>query len=132
MSSAYTTISSIETFYNSILDGDISENVYPSTLPPNRPDNWKDMAVISCDNGIKNKGAVNEGYVEIWLYAKPMANGKKNVAVMSRMENRLDEIIQEQQETNLHYRLFREETRTDYDSTKNMHVNIVRIHTTII
>ena len=51
---------------------------------------------------------------------------------MSRMENRLDEIIQEQQETNLHYRLFREETRTDYDSTKNMHVNIVRIHTTII
>ena len=61
MSSAYTTISSIETFYNSILDGDISENVYPSTLPPNRPEDWKDMAVISCDNGIKNKGAVNEG-----------------------------------------------------------------------
>ena len=60
MSSAYTTISSIETFYNSILDGDISENVYPSTLPPNRPDDWKDMAVISCDNGIKNKGAVND------------------------------------------------------------------------
>lgn len=125
-------ISAIESFYNSILDGDISENVYPSTLPSTIPSTWQDMAVISCDTGISNNNAYGSGYVEVWLYAKPMSSGKKNVAVMSKMEKRLNEIIKEQQLKSSTYRLRRDESRTDYDSARNLHVNIIRIYTLIL
>lgn len=125
-------ISAVESFYNSILDGDISENVYPSTLPSSIPDSWQDMAIISCDTGISNNNAYGSAYVEIWLYAKPMSNGKKNVAVMNKMEKRLNEIIKEQQLKNKFYRIRRDESRTDYDSNRNLHVNIIRIYTLIL
>lgn len=124
-------ISAIETFYNAILDGDISENVFPSTLPP-KIDSMNDMVVISCDTGINNYNAYAGGYVELWLYARPMSSGKKNVALMSKMEKRLNEIIQEQKSKNSHYCITREETRTDYDAVRNLHVNITRIYTLII
>lgn len=124
-------ISAVETFYNSILDGNISENVYPSTLPSSIPDSWQDMAVISCDTGISNNNAYGSAYVEVWLYAKPMTTGKKNVAVMNKMEKKLNEIIREQQLKNKKYRIRRDESRTDYDSNRNLHVNIIRIYTLI-
>lgn len=123
-------ISAVETFYNAILDGDISENVFPSTLPP-KIDSMNDMVVISCDTGINNYNAYAGGYVELWLYAKPMSSGKKNVALMSKMEKRLNEIIKEQAGKNPHYTITRDESRTDYDSARNLHVNIVRIYTLI-
>lgn len=125
-------ISAVETFYNAILDGDISDNVYPSTLPAKIPDSWSDMAVISCDTGISNYNAYAAGYVEVWLYAKPMSSGKKNVSVMSKMEKRLNEIIKEYTNKDPHYKITRDEGRTDYDATRNLHVNIIRIYTLII
>lgn len=124
-------ISSIETYFNEILDGDLSENVYPSTLPSTIPDSWKDMVVISCDTSLTDYNAYASGGVNIYLYAKPLSNGKKNVAVMSKMEKRLNEIIKEQALSNSRYKIHRLETREDYDSNRNLHVNIVRIFTLI-
>lgn len=125
-------ISSIETFYNEILDNDISQNVFPGTLPSTINDSWKDMAVVSCNTAIRDYNAYASGIVDVYLYAKPLSNGAKNVTVMSKMEKRLNEIIKEQAGLNPHYKIHREETRTDYDATRNLHVNIVRIFTLII
>lgn len=125
-------ISSIETYFNEILDGDLSENVYPSTLPSTIPDSWKDMVVISCDTSLTDYNAYASGGVNIYLYAKPLSNGKKNVAVMSKMEKRLNEIIKEQVSSNSRYRIHRSENREDYDAVRNLHVNIVRIWVLII
>lgn len=132
MTDGYGNISAIETFYDAILTGNISKNVFPATPPQTVPDSWKEMIVISCDTGISDYNAYAAGYVELWFYVKPMPSGKKNVAVMDSMEKKLDAIISETVQTNDHYRLTKSETRTDYDSVRNMHINIIRIYTLII
>lgn len=123
-------ISKIETFFNDLLDNQVSDNTFFCDLPPAIKQEWKDMVVVDFPNTITDLNAYGSGKVLIWLYAKPKSDGTKNVAVMSQMETKLTECLASANDE--HYKLVREGTYTDYDEPKNLHCNIVELNLIII
>lgn len=123
-------ISKIETYLNSLLDNKVSDNTFFTDLPPAIKQDWKDMVVVDFPTSITDLNAYGSGKVLIFLYAKPKADGTKNVAVMSQMETKLNECLASA--TNEHYKLVREGTYADYDEPKNLHCNIVELNLIII
>ena len=75
-------ISKIETYLHSIIDNVVSENTYVGTLPDTIQTKWNDMCLIDVGNSIYDLDAYGKGVVHVLLYARPLMNGAKNVAVM--------------------------------------------------
>lgn len=108
----------------------MSDNTYVGTPPETIKENWQDMCVIDLGAAINDMDAYGKGVVLVWLYARPLANGAKNVAKMSEMETKLNEVIESAH--NSTYRLNRKATYTDYDSTRKWHCNIVELNLIIV
>lgn len=123
-------ISKIETFFNTLLDNKVSNNTFFTDLPPTINQEWNDMVVVDCGNAISDMNAYGSGNVLIWLYAKPMSTGAKNVKILSQMETRLNECISSN--TDKHYKISRGETYSDYDEQRNLFVNIIVLKLVII
>ena len=123
-------ISKIETYLHSIMDNVVSENAYVGTPPETIKEAWQDMCVIDVGGSIADDDAYGKGVVLVWLYARPLANGAKNVAKMSEMEIKLNEVIESAH--NSTYRLSRRATHSDYDSSRKWHCNIVELNITIV
>lgn len=121
-------ISSIETYLYSIMNSVISVNTYAGTPPDTLKEAWNDMCVIDCGD-ISDVNAFGAGTVLIWLYARPLADGSKNTAVMSAMEKRLNEVIKNSKSQV--YQINRGRTYTNYDSDRKWHCNIVELNITI-
>lgn len=130
MDKANINISKIETYLYSIIDNIVSENTYVGTPPETLKESWVDMCVIDAGSDIRDMNAYGKGVVLVWLYARPLANGAKNVAKMSEMETKLNEVIDSAH--NSTYRLNRKATYTDYDSNRKWHCNIVELNLTIV
>jgi hypothetical protein len=122
-------ISKIETYLYSIIDNIVSNNTYVGTPPETIKDDWQDMCVINLGASISDMDAYGKGVVLVWLYARPLANGAKNVAKMSEMETKLNEVIESAHDST--YRINRKATYTDYDSQRKWHCNIVELNLTI-
>ena len=86
-------ISYVEDYLYSVMDNKISVNTYVGTLPDTIQSTWQDMCLIDCGSAIADYDAFGGGVVLIWLYAKPLANGSKNVSRMAKMETELNNII---------------------------------------
>lgn len=123
-------ISLIENFFNELLDGVVSDNVFFTSLPSSIQQTWNDLVVVKCSNAIRDMNAYGYGTVLVWLYAKPLSSGKKNLAVMLKMENALDEAIKNS--NNATYQVKRRSEYADYDDKVKMHCNIVEIVTLIV
>lgn len=123
-------ISAIETFFNALLDKKVSSNTFFTTLPTTINSDWEDMVVIDCANAIQDLNAYGTGTVLIYLYARPFTSGRKNVAMMSKMEKALNVAIKEN--TSPSYKIVREGSFADFDSDAKMHCNIVEIQLLII
>ena len=120
-------ISKIETYLNSILDNTVSNNTFfgeSITKETMQPD-WSDMVLVEIPNGIEDKTAYGQGTVLVWLYAKPLSSGRKNVATMSKLETKLNEVISNS--SNKTYSLSRRMTYTDYNEDINWHCNVVEL-----
>lgn len=115
-------ISKIEGVLSDMIGTRLSENVYLTALPSNIEESWNDIVVIDLSTEIQDKGAYGSGNVNIIMYAKPMAGDQKDITIMSKMETELNNIITESGNGN--YRLVRRSNYTDYDSTRNLHMNI--------
>lgn len=122
-------ISKIETYLYSIIDNIVSNNTYVGTPPETIKEDWQDMCVINLGASISDMDAYGKGVVLVWLYARPLANGAKNVAKMSEMETKLNEVIESAHDST--YRINRKATYTDYDSQRKWHCNIVELNLTI-
>ena len=121
-------ISKIETFLNGIIDNVVSDNTFVGSKLPDKgaiPSEWKDMVLIEIANGIRDFDAMGRGTVLVYLYARPMESGKKNVAVFSKMEEALNEIIKSS--SNASYHLSRRLSFTGYDTNIDWHFNVVEI-----
>lgn len=129
MDKKHLNISKIETYLYSIIDNIVSNNTYVGTPPETTKEEWQDMCVIDLGSNIQDNNAYGKGVVLIWLYARPLANGAKNVAKLSELETKLDEVI----ESAHHgvYHINRKATYTDYDSERKWHCNIVELNLTI-
>ncbi len=118
-------ISKVETFIKSLLGESVSKNTFAGTLPDVTPSSWRDMCLIDCGD-IADNNAYGVGTVLIWLYAKPMSNGSKNVSLMSKMEKSLN-VVLDSQDSDI-YKLNRMNTYQDYDSDRKWHCNIVELN----
>lgn len=123
-------ISKIETYLHSIIDNVVSNNTYVGTPPETIKEGWQDMCVIDLGSDIVDFNAYGKGVVLVWLYARPLATGAKNVAKMSELETKLNEVIDTAR--NSTYRINRNATYTDYDSERKWHCNIVELNLTIV
>lgn len=119
-------ISKIETYLYSIIDNEVSANTYVGTLPDTVKSDWNDMCLIDVSSQIRDMDAYGRGVVLVWLYARPLASGAKNVAQMSVLESKLNEVIEQANDST--YRISRRNTYTDYDSTRKWHCNIVELN----
>lgn len=119
-------LSKIETYFNSLLENVLSEHVFVGGLPETMGEGWTDAVMIDCDSSVFDMDAYAEGIININLYAKPKANGSKNVPVMSRLEQKLNEIIDEAScET---YTISRNATYGSYDTNRHWHLNVVQLN----
>lgn len=123
-------VSEIETYLHSIIDNVVSNNTYAGTLPDTIQSSWDDMCLIDVGNAISDLDAYGKGNVLIFLYARPLLSGAKNVALMSQLEERLNEVIKNSRHE--HYMLNRRETYTDYDATRKWHCNIIALNLLIV
>lgn len=119
-------ISKIESYLYSIIDNKVSANTYAGTLPDTIQSEWTDMCLIDLGAEIKDKDAYGVGAVLVWLYARPLANGAKNVAKMSELESKLNEVIEGANDSIYH--INRRATYSDYDSERKWHCNIVELN----
>lgn len=118
-------ISAIETFLHGLFKS-VSENTFVGRLPETIKNGWTDMVLIDCDNGVYDYDAYGSGTVLLFLYAKPMAGGQKNVKKLKEMENAVNAIIESSGSTNDYY-IYRRRTYSDYDYSRNWHCNVVLI-----
>lgn len=123
-------ISKIESFLNSIIDEVVSKNTFVGSLPTTLDAKWNDMVLIDCSNGITDLNAYGRGQVLIWLYAKPLTNGIKNIATLSKMEQLLNKAIEENSDTS--YQINRRRTYQDFDNERKWHCNIIELNIRII
>ena len=123
-------ISKVETYLHSIFDNVVSDNTYVGTPPETIKESWTDMCVIDTGGSIRDMDAYGRGVVLVWLYARPLANGAKNVAKMSEMETKLNEVIENAR--NSSYRISRRATHSDYDNNRKWHCNIIELNLIII
>lgn len=121
-------ISKIETFLNEKIDNVVSKNTFVGSKVPDKtaiPTDWKDIVLIDIPNGVRDFEAYGQGTVLVSLFARPMESGKKNVAVLSKMEESLNEVIKSN--TNKTYTLSRRLTYTGYDSDIDWHFNTIEV-----
>lgn len=123
-------ISKIETFFNNLLDEKVSSNTFFTDLPSTIKQEWDSMVVVDCANAISDLNACGKGTVLIFLYAKPLSTGMKNVAKMSELEQKLNECIASNDSKT--YIINRANTYTDYDEERNLHCNIVVLNLIIV
>ena len=121
-------ISKIETYLNSILDGVVSNNTFFTTYPdPSvvKSSDWQDMVLIDMPSGIRDLEAYGNGFVFVGLYARPLESGKKNVAKMSELEQKLNDVIANA--NNKNYVIVRNDTHSTYDDDLDWHCNVVEL-----
>lgn len=123
-------ISSIEMFLYSIMKDKVSANTYVGTFPDTIDSTWEDMCLIDCGSAIADLDALGGGVVLVWLYAKPLLDGSKNVGKMQQLEESLNDVITNAFDKN--YKINRRNTYTDYDSNRKWHCNIVEINIVIV
>lgn len=119
-------ISTIETYLDKIIKGKVSKNVFAGTLPNTIDDTVKDLVLIDCGNAINDLDAYGKGTVNVYLYAHPTANGRKNVAQLSKMEKAMYAVLDGANDNR--YALAQLYKATDYDSALNWHYIIVALN----
>lgn len=122
-------ISKIETYLHSIFDGVVSDNTYVGTFPDTIQSSWNDMCLIEVPSGISDMDAFGRGSVIVWLYARPLINGSKNVALLTQLEQRLLKAVDEAKSDT--YQISRRSMYQDYDTNRNWHCNIVILNLSI-
>ena len=126
-------ISKIETFLNEKIDNVVSKNTFVGSKVPDKtaiPTDWNDIVLIDIPNGVRDFDAYGKGTVLVYLFARPQESGRKNVAVLSKMEARLNEVINTS--SNDTYLLKRRLTFTGYDMNIDWHYNVIEITLTIL
>lgn len=124
-------ISKVETYLNSILDNVVSNNTFFGYLIDKQAidASWQDMVLIEIPNGIQDYDGYGQGTVLVWLYSRPLSSGRKNVAKMSELEQKLNEAIANASSDA--YSIRRRSTYTDYDTNINWHCNAVELIITV-
>lgn len=115
-------ISNIENYLFTLFDNVVSNNTFIGTLPDTIDASWTDMVLIDFGTSINDLDAMGRCIVHIFLYAKPLANGSKNVRKLAEMEDKFNEVMLSQKDKN--YQLSHVYDDSDYDKDRKWHFNI--------
>ena len=130
MTGKWLNISLIEDFFYTLLNSkELGKVVVGKKLPDTLSKNTKRMTLIDLGR-VRDKTGYGSGVVLVFLFSKSAGNGEKNVPVMAEMEEFLRTKVAESRHE--HYVISRGSTYPDYDSTYDMHCNVVEINLTII
>lgn len=122
-------ISNIENYLFTLFDNVVSNNTFIGTLPNTIDSSWTDMVLIDLAF-VNDLYAYGRGIVNVFLYAKPIGNGIKNVKTLFEMESKLNDVINGCDGTNM--MITKIDTDADYDDLVKWHFNVVRLNLTII
>ena len=122
----YGRVSRVENFvYRLVKGAGLSSNVFVSTLPVTIKSEWADMVLIDVGKG-ENFDAYRRFSVNVYLYAKGKGDLQtKNVNVIDAMEEKLLQAIQDCSDNHYHPNI--NWSDSDYDSTRNLHFNVVNL-----
>ena len=130
MTGKWLNISLIEDFFFSLLNSkEFGKVVVGKKLPDTLSKDTKRITLIDLGR-VRDKTGYGSGVVLVFLFSKSADNGEKNVPVMAEMEEFLRTKVSESRHE--HYIISRGSTYPDYDSTYDMHCNVVEINLTII
>lgn len=130
MTGKWLNISLIEDFFFSLLNSkELGKVVVGKKLPDTLSKDTKRITLIDLGR-VRDKTGYGSGVVLVFLFSKSADNGEKNVPVMAEMEELLRTKVAESRHE--HYIISRGSTYPDYDSTYDMHCNVVEINLTII
>ena len=130
MTGQWLNISLIEDFFYTLLNSkELGKVVVGKKLPDTLSKGTKRMTLIDLGR-VRDKTGYGSGVVLVFLFSKSAGNGEKNVPVMAEMEEFLRTKVAESRHE--HYIISRGSTYPDYDSTYDMHCNVVEINLTII
>lgn len=115
-------ISNIENYLFTLFDNVVSNNTFIGTLPDTIDASWTDMVLIDFGTSINDLDAMGRCIVHIFLYAKPLANGSKNVRKLAEMEDKFNEVMSLQKDKT--YQLSHVYDDSDYDKDRKWHFNI--------
>lgn len=122
----YGRVSRVENFvYRLVKGAGLSSNVFVSTLPVTIKSEWADMVLIDVGKG-DNLNAYRKFSVNVYLYAKGKGDLQtKNVNVIDAMEEKLLQAVSDSKDNN--YTPTVNWSDSDYDSTRNLHFNVVNL-----
>ena len=130
MTGKWLNISLIEDFFFSLLNSnELGKVVVGKKLPDTLSKDTKRITLIDLGR-VRDKTGYGSGVVLVFLFSKSADNGEKNVPVMAEMDEFLRTKVAESRHE--HYIISRGSTYPDYDSTYDMHCNVVEINLTII
>lgn len=127
MEKDYTTIASIQTFFDGILRGTLDDNLFFDAPPQTISDSWKSFAVVDLGTEISGNNAMSRGMVRIMIYVRPITSGVGNVALAQQKETSLMSIVKGVSDS--HYVLDHLGVFSDFDTDTgfNVAVHILRI-----
>ena len=122
----YGRVSRVENFVYRLAKGaGLSSNIFVSTLPVTIKSEWADMVLIDVGKG-DNLNAYRRFSVNVYLYAKGKGDLQtKNVNVIDAMEEKLLQAVSNSKDNN--YTPTVNWSDSDYDSTRNLHFNVVNL-----
>ena len=122
----YGRVSRVENFvYRLVKGAGLSSNVFVSTLPVTIKSEWANMVLIDVGKG-DNLNAYRRFSVNVYLYAKGKGDLQtKNVNVIDAMEEKLLQAVSDSRDNN--YTPTVNWSDSDYDSTRNLHFNVVNL-----
>lgn len=130
MTGKWLNISQIEDFFFTLLNSkELGNVVVGKKLPDTLSKETKRITLIDLGR-VRDRIGYGSGVVLVFLFSKSAGNGEKNVPVMAEMEEFLRTKVAESRHE--HYIISRGSTYPDYDSTYDMHCNVVEINLTII
>ena len=113
----------VEEYLYSVLNGAVSDHTFAGTLPTAIDRAWNDMVLIDCDLPMTDYGVYSKATVYIFLYARPNADGSKNVPKLYELENSLCDVLDSISDD--HYSVDRLSNGADYDTAIGWHRNYV-------
>ena len=130
MTGKWLNISLIEDFFFSLLNSnELGKVVVGKKLPDTLSKDTNRITLIDLGR-VRDKTGYGSGVVLVFLFSKSSSNGAKDVPVMAEMEEFVRTKILESRHE--HYIISRGSTYPDYDSSCDMHCNVVEINLTII
>lgn len=119
-------ISSVQTFFDKLLRGRLTKNLFFDELPTSIGKDWKELAVVNCRNIMRDKDAYARQTLLVMLYAKQSAYGTKDVRILQQLETKLNALIDENDDP--YYHLSRSGCYSGYDAINDIYYTIVQIN----